>query len=114
MSRRSECRGTRNVTALGMSWYSECHGTRDVVALGMSRHLECHGTLDIIYILSKANYNTKYMHKVHLSEAGETYVCGYSEDIHRTKSQALTITRLTYSPYTTQIARIRCYTMLST
>ena len=33
-----------------------------------------------------------------------------SKDVHRTKSQTLTITRLTHSPYTTKIARIRrCY-----
>ena len=32
----------------------------------------------------------------------------------RTKCQALTIARLTHSPYATKIARIRCYTMLST
>ena len=38
----------------------------------------------------------------------------YSTDVHRTKCKALTITRLTHSPYTTKIARIRCYTMLST
>ena len=37
------------------------------------------------------------------------YLCRYSKDVHRTKYQALTITRLTHSPYTTQIARIRCY-----
>ena len=34
--------------------------------------------------------------------------------VHRTKCQALTIALLTRSPYTTKIARIRCYTMLST
>ena len=50
------------------------------------------------------------------------YLCQYSKDVHRTKCQALTITRLTHSPYTltitrlthspytTKIARIRCYT----
>ena len=45
--------------------------------------------------------------KVHLSEEGETtiYLCRYSKDVHRTKCQALTIVRLTHSPYTTKIAR---------
>ena len=52
----------------------------------------------------------------HLLEEGETtiYRCRYSKDDHRTKCQALTIVSLTHSPYTTKIARIRCYTMLST
>ena len=40
------------------------------------------------------------------------YLCLYSKDVHRTKWQALTIARLTHSLYT-EIARIRCYTMLS-
>ena len=42
--------------------------------------------------------------------------CRYSEDVHRTECQALTIARLTHSSYTTKIARIRCYnaTMLRT
>ena len=42
------------------------------------------------------------------------YLFGYSKDVNRTKCQALTIIRLTHSPYTTEIARIRCYTRLST
>ena len=41
-------------------------------------------------------------------------LCQYSKDIHRTKCQALTITRLTHSPLTTKIARTRRHTMLST
>ena len=51
-----------------------------------------------------------------MSEKRETtiYRCGYSRDIHRTMCQALTITRLTHSPYATKIGRIRCYTMPST
>ena len=40
------------------------------------------------------------------------YLCGYSKDVHRTKCQALTITRLTHSLYTTEIVRIRRYTVL--
>ena len=53
---------------------------------------------------------------VHLSEERETtiYCCRYSKDVHRTKCQAPTIARLIHSPYATKIARIRCYTMLST
>ena len=38
----------------------------------------------------------------------------YRTDIHRNKCQALTVARLTHSPYTTNIARIRCYPMAST
>ena len=34
--------------------------------------------------------------------------------IETSKCQALTIARLTHSPYTTKTARIRCYTMQST
>ena len=37
-----------------------------------------------------------------------------SKDVQRTKCQALTIVRLTHSPYTTKIARKRCHTILST
>ena len=53
---------------------------------------------------------------VPLSEEGETtiYLRRYSKDVHRTECQALTITRLTHHLYTTKIARIKCYTMLST
>ena len=49
-----------------------------------------------------------------MSENGEItiYRCLYSKDGHRTKCKALTIARLTHSPYTTKIARIRCYMML--
>ena len=42
------------------------------------------------------------------------YRCQYIKDVHRTKSQALTFARLTPSPYTTKIARIRRYTIIST
>ena len=54
--------------------------------------------------------------KVHLSEERETtiYRCRYIKDVHRSKCQAPTIARLTPSPYTTKIARIRCYSMQST
>ena len=38
----------------------------------------------------------------------------YRKDAHRNKCQAITIARLTHSLYTTKIARIRCYMMLST
>ena len=57
-----------------------------------------------IHTLSKATHNEHV-----LSEERETtmHLCGYSEDVHRTKWQALTIARLTHSPYTTEIARIR-------
>ena len=41
------------------------------------------------------------------------YRCWCSKDVHRTKCQALSIVRLTHSLYTTKLARIRCYTMLS-
>ena len=34
-------------------------------------------------------------------------LCLYSKDVHRTKCQALIITRLTHSPYSTKIARIK-------
>ena len=62
-----------------------------------------------IHTLSKATHNEHV-----LSEERETtmHLCGYSEDVHRTKWQALTIARLTHSPYTTEIARLRRYTML--
>ena len=40
------------------------------------------------------------------------YRCRYIKDVHRTKSQALTIA--IPSPYTTKIARIRRYTIIST
>ena len=51
---------------------------------------------------------------LHLSEERETiYLCRYSKDVHRTKCQALTTPSLTRSPYTTQIARIRCYTKMT-
>ena len=36
------------------------------------------------------------------------YCCLCSKEVHRTKCQALTTARLTHSPYTTKIARIRC------
>ena len=51
-----------------------------------------------------------------LSEESETtiYRCWYSKDVHRTKCQALTVARLTHSPYTTKLARIRGHMMLST
>ena len=35
-------------------------------------------------------------------------------DVHRKSTKGLIIARLTHSPYTTRIGRIRCYTMLST
>ena len=45
----------------------------------------------------------------------ENNICfWYIKDVHRNKCQALTITRLTHSPFTTEIARIRRYTILST
>ena len=50
---------------------------------------------------------------VHLSEESETIYCWwYRKNVCRNKFQALTIVRLTHSPYTTKLARIRCYTML--
>ena len=53
------------------------------------------------------------LQKIHLSEERETiYRCWYSK--YRTKCPSLTIARLTHSLYTTKMARIRCYTMLST
>ena len=64
-------------------------GPRNVVAPGMSWHPECHGTRNVA-ALGKS-----------------------SKDVHRTKCQALTIAGLTHSLYTTQMARIRRYTMLS-
>ena len=59
---------------------------------------------------------SKATDKVHLTEESETriYLCWYSKDVHRTKCQAIKIARLSHSPYTTHIARVRCYTMLST
>ena len=56
------------------------------------------------------------LQEVYFSGERETtvYLCHYSKDVHRTKCQALSITRLTHSPYITEIARIRRYTMLST
>ena len=52
------------------------------------------------------------LQKIHLSEEREKtiYCCRYSKD----KCQALTIVRLTHSPYTIKITRIGHYTMLST
>ena len=45
---------------------------------------------------------------IHLSEEGETiHRCQYSKDVDRTKCKALPIARLTQSPYTTKLARIR-------
>ena len=38
------------------------------------------------------------------------YIEGVCKDVHRTQCSALTIVWLTLSPYTTKIARIRCYT----
>ena len=51
-----------------------------------------------------------------MSEEGETTIhrCRYSKDVHRNKCQARTIARLALSLYSTKIARIRRYTMLST
>ena len=57
---------------------------------------------------------------IHMSEEKYTtlYHCRYSEDVHRTKCQALTIVnplaRLTHPLCPTKLARIRCYPMLST
>ena len=53
------------------------------------------------------------LQKVNLSDEKKTTIY-HSEDVHRTKCQAPTIARLTHSLYTTEIASIRCYTMLST
>ena len=48
---------------------------------------------------------------VHLSKESERiYRCRYSKDVHGTKCKAPTTARLTHSPCTTKIARIRCYT----
>ena len=47
------------------------------------------------------------LHKVHWSEERET-------TIHPFRYKALTISRSTPSPYTTDVARVTCYTMLST
>ena len=44
----------------------------------------------------------------------QQYICQYIKDVHKTRCQALTIVRLTPSPYTTKIAMSRCYTILST
>ena len=42
------------------------------------------------------------------------YRCWYSKDVQRTKSPVLMIARLIHSLYTTKVARLRCYKMLST
>ena len=49
------------------------------------------------------------LQSVHFSEEGVTtiYRYRYSKDVHRIKCQALTIARLTHSPFTTKVARIR-------
>ena len=74
-------------------------------------------SFDLFYILhsghslsSKATYNKL------VPEKRETtiYFCRYSEDVHRSKCQSLTITRLTHSPFTTQRAGMRCATMTRT
>ena len=53
--------------------------------------------------------------QVHLSEERETINrCRYSKDVRRTICQALPIVRLTHSPYTTKITRIRHDTKLRT
>ena len=55
------------------------------------------------------------LQQVDLSEERETtiYRCPYSKDVHGT-AQSLTIIRLNHCPYTTKIARIRCYKIHST
>ena len=59
--------------------------------------------------LPKATYNKSICQK---KRKNNIYRYRCSKDVRRTKYQALTISRLTHSPYTTKIARIRCYTML--
>ena len=59
-------------------------------------------------LLSKATYNKYICQK----KGKQQYIrCRYSKGAHRTKCQALTITRLTHSPATSKIDRIRCYTL---
>ena len=76
-----------------------------------TQHIEPAVTSLLFYVyieqtlLSKVTYN-KYIYQ---KKEKQQY-----KDVHRTKCQAQTITRLTHSLYTTKIARIRCYTMLST
>ena len=55
-------------------------------------------------LLSKATYNKSICRQ---KEKQQYNPCRYSKDVHRTKCKALTITRLTHSPYTTKIARVR-------
>ena len=57
-------------------------------------------------LLTKATYNKYICQK----KATTIYRCQYSKDVHRAKCQALTISRLTHSLYTTKISWIRCYT----
>ena len=59
-------------------------------------------------LLSKVTYSEYICQKTTI------YLCRYRKAVHRTTCQALTITRFSHSPYTTEIARIRFYTMLST
>ena len=56
--------------------------------------------------LSKTTYNKSICHK----KEKQQYI---AVGTIRSKCQALTITRLTHSPYATKLARIRCYTVLS-
>ena len=65
-----------------------------------------------LHLHSEHSADLKYPH---LSEERETiiYLWGYSKDVDRTKCQALTTTRLTHSPFTIQIARIRRYIKLN-
>ena len=63
-------------------------------------------------LLSKVTYN-KYI----CQKKEKQYIARYrrySKDVHRTECQEPSITRLTHSLYTTKIARIIRYTMLST
>ena len=66
---------------------------------------------DLLLRLLAAAFIQSDLQLVHLSEERETIYCyRYSKDAHRNKCKALTIARLTHSPYTATMARIRCYT----
>ena len=68
-----------------------------------------------IHIYIQGIYIKMLFSKASTEREGEKqYICWYSKDVHVTKAQALTIVRLTHSPYRIQIARIKLYTMLHT
>ena len=73
-------------------------------------HLFC-----MIYILAFSRcFYQKRLSISHQKKETKIYRSSYSKDVHRNKYQAYTIATLTHFLYTTKIARIRRYMMLST